>query len=278
MTDKIHNTTSKAPRWEDGEAGALLLAIDVQNDFCHPKGTLYVPGATEDVSRLAQFLKRNRAAIRTLVLTQDSHEVMDIAHPVFWVDAHGQHPAPYTGISYQEVKEKKWMPRFEYEKVLLYLKKLEEQKEFPHTIWPQHCINGSWGAAISDEFMHEVMAWSAQGHYPEIVSKGMHPLAEHFGALRANVADPDVIATLENKPLLHLLHNAGAIFIAGEARSHCVANTVKQLFDYPDILKKIVLLDDCMSDVPGFETIAGPIYDKALELGARITNSDNVTI
>ena len=256
----------------------LLLAIDVQNDFCHPEGALFVPGASEDVSRLSNFLHQHRAAIDTLILTQDAHQVMDIAHAAFWTNAQGQHPNSYTNINYQDVAKGKWIPYFEHKRVEEYLKKLENQNEFPHTIWPQHCIDGSWGAAIADEFMHAVMAWAAQGRYTEMIRKGMHPLTEHFGALRANVPADDDISTSENKRLLKLLDESETIYIAGEARSHCVANTMKQIMDYKSIIKKTILLTDCMSNVPGFETIADPIYQKALALGAIMVSSTDVII
>ena len=32
-----------------------LVAIDPQNDFCSPHGSLYVPGAEEDMKRLARM-------------------------------------------------------------------------------------------------------------------------------------------------------------------------------------------------------------------------------
>ena len=35
-----------------------LLAIDPQNDFCDPSGSLYVPGADEDTKRLAGFVTK----------------------------------------------------------------------------------------------------------------------------------------------------------------------------------------------------------------------------
>ena len=48
------------------------------------------------------------------------------------------------------------------------------------------------------------------------------------------------------------------IIIAGEAKSHCVLETIKQIIDFfnPQDRKKlsnIYLLEDCMSCIPGFE-------------------------
>ena len=35
-----------------------LIGIDWQNDFCDPKGSLFVPGADEDTIRCATMVKR----------------------------------------------------------------------------------------------------------------------------------------------------------------------------------------------------------------------------
>ncbi|RQW07528.1 hypothetical protein EH222_07135, partial [candidate division KSB1 bacterium] len=37
----------------------LLLLVDMQIDFCHPQGTLFVPGAPQDVRRSIEFIYRN---------------------------------------------------------------------------------------------------------------------------------------------------------------------------------------------------------------------------
>ena len=72
--------------------GTTLLIIDPQNDFCHPEwGTLYVPGAEQDMDRLTQFVMQFRDDIDSIVVSLDSHQRMDISHPLWWVDAHGAH-------------------------------------------------------------------------------------------------------------------------------------------------------------------------------------------
>ena len=120
-------------------------------------------------------------------MTQDNHNVVDISHPVFWEDKSGNPPPPFTIISTQDVELGIWNPRFEKGKAREYIHKLEQQGEFPHTIWPEHCIIGSRGAAIADEIMEPVKAWARKGNFYELVIKGTNPLTEHFGALRANI-------------------------------------------------------------------------------------------
>mgnify|MGYP003665380095 CR=1 FL=1 len=75
-----------------------LLIIDPQNDFCNPNGSLYVPGADEDVKRLAGLVHRMKDKIDDIHVTLDSHRKVDIAHPIWWKDASGAHPGPVAGI------------------------------------------------------------------------------------------------------------------------------------------------------------------------------------
>ena len=73
------------------------LIIDPQNDFCDPeKGSLYVPGADEDMMRLAKMVDRLRDKLTDIHVTLDSHHTVDIAHPVFWIDGSGPASAPST--------------------------------------------------------------------------------------------------------------------------------------------------------------------------------------
>ena len=107
----------------------------------------------------------------------------------------------------------------------------------------------------------------------DVVVKGTNPLTEHFGALRANVPVEGSPETQINEELIRKLQLFDDILMSGEAKSHCVANTIKQMLDINGIAPKLVILEDCMSDVPGFETIALPIYERARTAGARFTLS-----
>jgi nicotinamidase/pyrazinamidase len=247
----------------------LLLIIDMQNDFCRPDGALYVQGAEKDVARLGKFIAANSEKIDQIIMTQDNHHVIDISHPEFWEDNKGNPPAPCTVINTEDVRRGVWRPRFKKEEAIDYIHNLEKQGEFPHVIWPEHCIIGSYGAAIADEIMHPVKAWARKGRFFNVQIKGTNPLTEHFGALKANIPIKDSPETQLNTDLVKELKHFDIILIAGEAKSHCVAATVKQMLDIRGIVKKLFILEDCMSDVKGFETIALPIYEKAKANGAR---------
>ncbi len=246
----------------------LLLIVDMQNDFCNRGGALYVNGAEKDVARLAKFVSANSDKIDHIVLTQDNHHVVDISHPVFWEDANGNPPAPFTEINPLNLAQGIWRPRFEREKAIRYVHDLEQQGEFPHVVWPEHCIIGSSGAAIVDEIMEPVKNWARKGHYYDLIIKGTNPLTEHFGALMANVPIGGYPETQLNTKLVSTLLKYKTILIAGEAKSHCVATTVKQMLNIDAIARKIVILEDCMSVVTGFENLASSIYEKAKKEGA----------
>jgi nicotinamidase/pyrazinamidase len=251
----------------------LLMIIDMQYDFCSPEGTLYVKGAEKDVQRLSDFITRNEERIGQIILTQDYHDVIDISHPAFWEDKKGNLPEPFTGISLKKILAGSWQPRFHKGKAIEYIRKLETQGEFPHTIWPEHCIKGTRGAAIADEIMEPVKNWARKGRIFDVVIKGTHPLTEHFGALKANVPVTGSPETHLNTALADKLIHARTVYIAGEARSHCVATTVKQMLHLAGLAKKLVILEDCMSDVTGFEKLALPIYKKAKAEGAKFMKS-----
>jgi nicotinamidase-related amidase len=240
---------------------SLLLIIDAQYDFCDAKGALYVPGAEKDMQRLACFIGNNRETLDGIILSQDAHQVMDISHPAFWTGRDGNHPVPFTQIGVADVENGEWISVFGKETALKYLTELDRQDEFPHVIWPEHCIEGSRGAAIVDSVMDEVKNWARTGkQYFKIIQKGKNPLTEHFGIMNASVqldGDPD---TGLNVPLLNLFAEYGTIYIAGEAQSHCVAVTVKQMMKSKGIADKLVILKNCMSPVPGFEHLADDIY------------------
>jgi nicotinamidase-related amidase len=52
------------------------------------------------------------------------------------------------------------------------------------------------------------------------------------------------------------------VYIAGEAKSHSVAITVKQLLEHSDLSDKILILKNCMSPITGFEHLADRIYSQ----------------
>ena len=256
-----------------------LLIIDPQYDFCHPQGSLFVAGADQDMVRLGNFIENNVKKIDFIGLTMDSHQVNDISHPSFWVDKDGNHPNPFTIISSADVLAGTWSPRFAPNEATKYIDELEKQGEFPHCIWPEHCIIGTKGASFVDSIMDSVKTWSRSNcAFYQVIAKGTYPLTEHFGAFRANVPVEGKPETQLNFNLIKTLEKYETVYFAGEAMSHCVANTLKQAMEYPDLAKKFVILTDCMSNVTGFEHMADKIYADAKAMGVRFEVSSNITL
>lgn len=257
-----------------------LLIIDAQYDFCNQKGTLYVPGAEKDVEKIAQLIALEGEEISEIFVTLDTHHVIDIAHPLFWEDPNGNTVAPFTLISSAAVKAGKWIPRYHKEYVLEYLETLENEGEFQHFIWPEHCLIGSRGASLDETIMHAVLAWTHRtGKDYKTISKGINPLTEHFGVFKAQVYVDNAPETELNKKFLAELNAFERILIAGEARSHCVATSVKQIVQYaPDLIPKVSVLTDCMSDVTNWGHLADPIFEEAKQKGMLFKTAREVRI
>lgn len=259
-------------------AHTLLLIIDAQYDFCNPAGSLYVPGADQDVQRIIRLLKEKSSEINDVIVTLDTHQVLDISHPGFWTDAAGQHPAPFTTIKASEVKSGFWKPLWEQEWVEAYLERLENEGEFSHFIWPEHCLLGTAGNALEPvlaEALNDRARVTGRNHLTVI--KGLNPFTEHFGIFQAQVpmgGDPD---TQLNQQLLAQLEGYDRILICGEARSHCVATSIKQILKYgQQLLPRLVVLTDCMSDVTGLGQLADPIFEEAKAKGVTFALSTEI--
>lgn len=113
------------------------------------------------------------------------------------------------------------------------------------------------------------------------ITKGVNPFTEHFGIFRANVPIQDDPNTQINQGIFQLLNQHDTIYLAGQARSHCVANSMKQLLEIaPQLASKLVVLEDCMSDVPGlpadFYVQVQGMYDKAVSQGMRSIKSTDI--
>ena len=236
-----------------------LLIIDPQNDFCDPNGALFVPGADEDMKRLAAMVTRLESRLTDISITMDSHRHVDISHPTWWKDSAGKPPAPFTIITADDLVKGRWttrQPGF-LSRSLEYLRELERRGRYPHCIWPVHCLIGDEGHNISPVLAQTIHAWELNRFaLPNVVTKGSNIWTEHFSAVQAEVPDPEDPSTQLNSNLITTLEEADVILLAGEALSHCLANTVRDIADNfhdASYIKKMVLLSDASSNVTGFD-------------------------
>lgn len=237
-----------------------LLTIDPQNDFCiangpgGEKGQLVVGGAADDMVRLAAFITKNERRIEEIHCTLDSHQSVHIAHPIFWKDSKGVRPATFTTITADDVRKGTWQasyPPFQ-KRALAYVETLEKNGRYQLMIWPPHCLIGSWGAAVVPAVHAAMMAWeNNRFNRVNFVAKGSNFFTEHYSGIQADVIDPGDASTKLNVNLIDALTQADEIVITGEALSHCVANTVRDVATQfgVDNIKKFTLLTDTSSNV-----------------------------
>jgi len=255
-----------------------LLAIDCQNDFCNPKGNLFVPGADDDMSRLSKFINRVEKKIDRIHATLDSHKVMQVFHPAFWINSKNEHPNAFTVITADDVKKGVWQTTLMGLRTrgVDYVEALSARGRYPLVIWPYHCLIGSWGHALIPSVSDAIIQWEKnRKRMADYCVKGDFYFSEHYGALEAEVPAPEEPNTMLNTRLIKALQEADVLLIAGEALSHCVKATVEQVADSfgDENIKKFVLLEDCCSSVGSFENIGKNFISDMVKRGMRIERS-----
>ncbi|SHG65513.1 cysteine hydrolase [Massilia sp. CF038] len=244
-----------------------LLIIDPQNDFCDlpaayvPSGSapaLPVPGAHADMQRVAALVHEGGAGLTDISVTIDSHHRIDVAHPAFWMDAHGAQVGPFTSITAADVAAGTYAPRdpLALPRVSAYLQALEAAGRYTLMVWPTHCEIGSWGQNVHADVRAAYNRWEERTMVSvNKVVKGTNPWTEHYSAIEAEVPDADDDSTQMNAGFVRMLAEADKVYITGEAGSHCVKATTEHIVQHwdPAQLSKLVLVTDCMSPVTGFE-------------------------
>jgi nicotinamidase-related amidase len=252
-----------------------LLLIDLQKDFCFPRGSLYVggrsgTGAIDDSDRIARFLYRNLEAITDVTCTLDTHFPFQIFSPSFWLGRDGQPPAAHQEITTDRIRSGEVRPNPDIawwlcngdvswlaQQVEFYCQELEWAGKYKLYLWPPHCLLGSDGHPLVG-VIHEARlfhAW-ARGSRSGIESKGDNPLTENYSVLAPEVLlrfDGGQLAERNDRFIETLLNN-DAVIIAGQAASHCVKSSIDDLLSEilvgtEDLARKIYILGDCMSSV-----------------------------
>jgi nicotinamidase-related amidase len=259
----------------------VLLTIDPQVDFCSPTGSLFVPGADKDMQRLSKMIKRIKGDLDDIVCTLDSHRSLHVAHPIMWIDAQGNHPAPFTLIQEDDVTglNPKWKatnPGFR-ERLIEYVQKLKANGRYVLCIWPPHCLIASDGYKAVPELFDAFCEWEAQFAAVNYVTKGSNIFTEHYSSLLADVFDPEDPSTGLNTNLLTTLQDpeVALIGISGEAGTHCVRSTILDIAHNfgDDNIKKFRLIEDTISPVPGFEKLQEDFINEMVGRGMELTTS-----
>jgi nicotinamidase/pyrazinamidase len=269
------------PSAEDEER-ALLLLVDPQVDFIHTDGTLSVPGAVDDTRRTIEWLFDNLERVTDITASLDSHIPVQIFYPTWWVNAEGQQPTPFTPITAGDVQSGIWRPTVEEEWSVEYVKKLEEQAKKTLMIWPYHTMMGTPGHSVTPA-LYEAIAYhaAARDSRPTFLPKGSIPKTEHYSILEPEVKVPDEPLGQLNVACVERLLSYDLIYIAGQAKSHCVLETVTSVIRYanhtPELIGKLRLLSDCMSSVAhpeiDFDALADAQFAEFEKQGLRMVTS-----
>ena len=149
-----------------------LIVIDVQNDFC-PGGALAVAGGDEIVASINEMM----AEFDAVILTQDWHPA---GHSSF---ASGHDMAAFSSI---------------------------EMPYGPQVLWPDHCVQGSTGAAFHGGL--------ASHHADLIIRKGYRSTIDSYSAFFENdqTTATGLEGYLKTRGLLDLT-------FVGLATDYCVA-------------------------------------------------------
>lgn len=260
----------------------ILLLVDPQVDFIHVDGALSVPGAVEDTRRTIEWLFRHAGEVSAVAASLDSHIATQIFYPTWWVDQTGQHPAPFTPITSRDVDSGRWKPVYEPVWSLNYVHVLETEARKELMIWPYHTMIGTPGHSITPA-LYEAIVYhsSARQSPPSFLTKGSIPKTEHYSLLEPEVKVPDYPQGELNTSFLEMLSSYDLVYVAGQAKSHCVLETVRSVMVYfrnePEQIAKWRVLMDCTSSVAhpeiDFDAMANKILASYQDAGLKLVRS-----
>lgn len=264
----------------------ILLLVDPQVDFIHVDGALSVPGAVDDTRRTIEWIFRHSEKLTAVAASLDSHIPTQIFYPTWWISREGAAPTPFTIISGGAVDGGEWRPVFEQEWSLQYVHRLEKEAKKELMIWPYHTMIGTSGHTISPA-LYEAIAYhaAARSSRPIFLTKGMIPQTEHYSLLEPEVKVPGETQGDLNTAFLEMLASYDLIYVAGQAKSHCVLETLSSVMRYyhdqPEQIAKWRVLTDCMSSVAhpaiDFDALANAALAKFAATGLTlVTSSDPI--
>jgi len=257
-----------------------LLLVDMQVDFVHPDGALSVPGAVEDTRRVIEWIYDHAGEITTIGASLDSHQTAQIFSSPWWKNADGTHPDPFTVITSEQVNAGEWIPVYEDAWSKDYVEKLEADAKKQLMIWPFHALIGTPGHTLVPA-LYEAIAYhgAARQTQPTLLIKGTVAKTEHY-----SIMEPEVKVSANpnddiNTALMDDLATYDLIYVTGQAKSHCVLETVTSMARYypPEIVAKMRVIEDGMSSVAhpeiDFEALANESYGQLAEQGVSLVNT-----
>lgn len=269
----------------------LLLLIDPQTDFHDlPNTQAYTPrlpvaGSWDDALRLAAFINAPETIIDEVLVTLDTHSELDISHPTYWIDnSTNDHPAPFTQITLNDLVSGRFKTSDsdKMEHACRYLAYLEDNNKLTHTIFNEHCIEGTEGYDIVAPVKQALDVWQKKtGKAPTLFNKGLNPDYEFFGPFEAQMIDERSPETaMRTQMILNMLNDHDTIYVTGQALSHCVGTGMMQIISVIETelpkdkqsaaLAKLRFIKNTSSSVTGFEQVGKDVLVKLAEKGVSL--------
>jgi nicotinamidase-related amidase len=193
---------------------------------------------------------------------------MQVFHAIWLVDEHGDHPAPYTLVSAEDIASGRWRMNPEAATALgidaeyasrhlaHYARRLAEGGKYDLTVWPYHAMLGGIGHALASAVEEAIFFHGIARHSrPGFQVKGDNPLTEHYSMLGPEVTDGPDGDPLggRNDALIEQLLTFDTVVVAGQAKSHCLAWTIDDLLEDDEVRRRLAprtyLLEDCTSPI-----------------------------
>ena len=289
-----------------------LLIIDPQVDF-HEGGSLAVAGATADSTNIIKLL--NSKAPAKVIVSLDTHTPTHVGHHGFWVDKDGNHPNSFTPMSVESgtiisragAVVTEWMPaRAELKDwALYYVENLPTNGRGTMLVWPDHCLEGSTGHKVYPDLKAKLDTLTVPVEYH---MKGQNEASEMYSLFAAELpvenyefAPKDLytggrptqstslstsgddatgafLQTTDNEKLvLELAEGGRPIVVCGEALSHCVnwsTRDLHRILRSKGLDNPIIVLRDASSAVGGFESAVDKFMEWCAENDVRAITVD----
>lgn len=137
-----------------------LVVVDLQEDFLPPDGTLVVPDGRSVVPPITDLLHTERYPWLAIIVTQDWHP----ADHCLFASQHGVEP--FTELEFEHPLGEK----------NCYTGEVKKQKQY---VWPDHCVQESFGATVESLFFKKFEL--LQGQLPTaVVKKGYLKDREYY--------------------------------------------------------------------------------------------------
>ncbi len=173
-----------------------LMIIDLQEDFLPPNGSLAVDHGRDIIPKILELLDLTKYGWKAVIGTKDWHPEGHIS----FASTHNQ--KPYTTKTFDSPDKKSHKQRLE-------------------TLWPDHCIQDSFGAAFPEEFAIVFNKMVQEQPVPTtLVKKGYLKDREYYSCFMD-------VWKLDHTECEKFLkdHDITDVYVVGLAYDYCVLNS-----------------------------------------------------